>query len=63
MLGKPSEVHPAGAAGNLRIPNSFPMSPMHIQGAAVEGSFDIEFAQEGRMVETYRFRMVLKVFR
>ena len=61
MLDKPSGVHPAGAARNLRISNGFPMSPVHIQGAAVEDSFDTEFAQEGRMVETYRFRKVLRV--
>ena len=63
MLGKPSGVHPAGAARNLRISNSFAMSPVHIQGAAVEGSFDTEFAHEGRMVETYRFRKVFEGFR
>ena len=62
MLDKPSGVHPAGAVRNLTISNGFPMSPMHIQGAAVEDSFDIEFSQEGRMVETYRFRNVSEGF-
>ena len=62
---KPSGVHPAGAARNLRIPKGFPMFP-YVPNAnswlRAVGPAGIGFARQGRMVKTVGFSKVFKDF-